>query len=191
MEKRRLSVGTKILLIGGGFWYFGEGMFGPLLAVFTEQVGGDIFNVSWAWSVYLFVYGALSIVIGYYADFFNKGILMVVGYALNAAFTFAYLLVDNPTSLLLVQSGLGVAAALATPTWNALFDEWSSASVDGYSWGLSEGVASIITAIAILVGGMVVYYFSFTTLFITMGFIQVIATVYQSKILLYEAKHHA
>jgi MFS family permease len=188
MAKTKLSIGTKVLLIGGGFWYFGEGMFGPLLAVFTEQVGGDIFNVSWAWSVYLFVYGSLSIVIGYYADIFNKNLLMVVGYALNAVFTFAYLLVDNPTSLLLVQSGLGVAAALATPTWNALFDEWSNQNVDGFSWGLAEGVASIITAIAILVGGMVVYYSSFTTLFIVMGTMQVIATIYQSRIFFIDQK---
>jgi MFS family permease len=166
-------------------------MFGPLLAVFTEQVGGDIFNVSWAWSVYLFVYGSLSIVIGYFADFLHKGWLMVAGYALNAVFTFSYLLVDDPLSLLVVQSGLGVAAALATPTWNALFDEWSSTDVDGYSWGLSEGVASIITAIAILVGGMVVYHYSFTVLFIAMGTMQVIATIYQSRILFIEQKKHA
>lgn len=63
-----LSRQAKILLIGGGFWYFGEGLFGPLLAVFTEQVGGDILDISWAWAAYLIVYGVLSIVFGKLAD---------------------------------------------------------------------------------------------------------------------------
>jgi len=134
-----MSRGARILLIGGGFWYLGEGMFGPLLAVYTEQIGGDIFNISWAWSVYLLFYGVLSITFGYLADYYHKGWLMVGGYALNTVFTFAYLLVHDPYTLLLVQAGLGIAAAMATPTWNALFDEYTSAKVDGFAWGLSEG----------------------------------------------------
>lgn len=179
-----LSKGTKILLIGGGLWYFGEGMFGPLLAVFTEQVGGDIFNISWAWSVYLFVYGMLSILIGYYSDkLFDKGVLMVIGYAVNAVFTFGYLFVHDPTSLLFVQAGLGLAAALATPTWNALFDELSASNVDGFAWGMSEAVASMVTGFSILLGSYIISIASFNTLFIIMGSIQVVATVYQTRIL--------
>lgn len=178
-----LSNGTKILLIGGGLWYFGEGMFGPLLAIFTERVGGDIFNISWAWAVYLAVYGILSIVVGYYSDkLFDKKVLMILGYGLNAVCTFAYLLVYDPITLLLVQAGLGVAAALATPTWNALFDELSSSDVDGFSWGMAEGVASIVTACSIIIGSLVVSLYSFQHLFIIMGTVQVVATVYQAKI---------
>ena len=47
--------------------------------------------------------------------------LMVAGYVINALCTFAYLLVASPWHLLLVQAGLGLANALATPTWDALF----------------------------------------------------------------------
>lgn len=45
-------------------WYLGEGMFGPLLAVFTEQIGGDILNITAAWATYLIVTGFLTIIIG-------------------------------------------------------------------------------------------------------------------------------
>lgn len=179
-----LSKGSKVLLIGGGLWYFGEGMFGPMIAVFTAQVGGDIFNISWAWSTYLLMYGVLSIFIGYYSDkMFDKATLMVMGYAVNTVFTFGYLLVHDPMSLLIVQAGLGVAAALATPTWNALFDELSASNVDGFAWGMSEAVASIVTAISILIGGYLITKTSFQTLFIVMGSIQVVATIYQARIL--------
>ena len=33
---------ARILLLGANIWYFGEGMMGPLFAVFAEKVGGDI-----------------------------------------------------------------------------------------------------------------------------------------------------
>lgn len=178
-----LSSGSKILLIGGGIWYLGEGMFGPLLALFTQEIGGSILDISWAWSVYLLVYGLLSIWFGYMADRFRKEWLMLGGYALNAIFTFGYLLVDDQYSLLFVQAGLGISAALATPTWNALFGQYAQGEINGYAWGLSGGVANIITAVAILIGGLIVNYYSFTTLFIVMGTIQVFATIYQAKIL--------
>jgi len=179
-----LSKQAKVLLIGGGFWYFGEGLFGPLLAIFTTQVGGDILDLSWAWSAYLIVYGILSIIFGKLADgYIDKGKLMVFGYALNAFFTFGYLFVSDALSLFIVQAGLGVAAALATPTWNALFDEFSDKSINGYAWGIAEGVASVITGISIIIGALVVSYASFATLFTVMGLIQTLATLFQARIL--------
>lgn len=108
---------------------------------------------------------------------------MVLGYALNTVFTFGYLLVSDSVSLFIVQAGLGVAAALATPTWSALFDEFSDKSVNGFAWGIAEGVASIITGFSIVIGALVVSYTSFTLLFVVMGTAQTLATVYQAKIL--------
>ncbi len=175
---------AKVLLIGSGLWYFGEGLFGPLLAVFTDEIGGTLLDLSSAWAAYLIVYGALSILFGKVSDGrFSKEVLMVLGYALNAVFTFGYLLVDTSAGLLLVQAGLGVAAAMATPTWNALFDEFSAKSVGGTAWGISEGMASIVTGVSILLGALIVSTYSFNILFLAMGAIQTVAAVYQAKIL--------
>ena len=84
---------TKNLLYGGNIWYFGEGMLGPLFAIFTERIGGSILEISWAWSTYLIMAGLMHIVIGKITDTYdNKEKVMVLGYALNAIFTFSYLL---------------------------------------------------------------------------------------------------
>ncbi len=174
----------RILLYGSNIWYLGEGMLGPLFAVFAERIGGDILEISWAWAVYLFVTGILVMAIGKASDIrARKEVLMVAGYALNAAFTFAYLLVGSPLHLFLVQAGLGIAAALAMPTWEALYSLHGSRKQKGYEWGLVSGEAKIITGIAIIIGGLIVNYLSFTVLFITMGAIQVVATLYQARIL--------
>lgn len=174
----------KLLLIGGNIWYFGEGMLGPLFAVFADKIGGNILDITWAWAIYLMVSGILIIVTGALADKMSKEKIMVVGYGLNALFTFCYLLVETPLHLFLVQAGLGVAAALSVPTWNALYDiNQKDKKKMAYTWGLASGQFQIITGVAIVTGGLIVNAFSFTALFITMGIIQIVATAYQARIL--------
>ena len=125
---------AKILLISSNIWYFGEGLLGPLFAVFTERVGGDILDISWAWATYMFVTGFFTIIFGKIADKIDKEKMIVFGYSLNALFTFSYLLVSSPVHLLLVQAGLGLALSLSNPTWLALYDRYSGDKNDGYVW---------------------------------------------------------
>lgn len=169
----------KILLIGSLLWYFGEGMLGPLFTVFAQQVGGDILEITSAWAIYLIVLGVLTIIVGKYSDKMDKEKLMLVGYALNAVFTFGYLFVNDTISLFLVQAGLGFATALATPTWNALYAKSYDGKKGGSAWGIADGAPRIVTAIGIILGGLVVTFFSFTVLFIAMGIIQLLAALYQ------------
>jgi MFS family permease len=173
----------KILLIGASFWWFGEGLFGPLFAVFAGKVGGNILDISWAWAIYLLVTGVLEIFIGRLSDKFGHERLMILGFALNAALTFCYLFVNNAAELFLLQAGLGVALAFADPTWDALYAKYSDAKKVGFLWGLEQGTEAIITGLSIIVGGFIVSYLSFNALFVIMGIIQVVATVYQAKIL--------
>jgi MFS family permease len=174
----------RILLIGANLWYIGEGMFGPLLSVYTERIGGNILDLTGAWSVYLVVTGLCMLAVGAGADRWRaQERLMVAGYALNALCTFAYLLVAAPWQLLLVQAGLGLANALATPTWDALYSAHMPPKRAGIVWGVAHGLEYLITGVAILIGGYVVYLGSFMLLFMIMGVIQLIAAVYQAQIL--------
>jgi MFS family permease len=179
---------AKILLVADNIWLFGEGMLGPLLAVFAQRIGGDVLQIAWAWSTYLVVQGILAILIGRYFDRLkhesSKEILMIGGFILNAVFTFGYIFVHGTVSLLLVEVGLGIAAALATPTWDALYaTHTGDMNNKGMSWGLEDGLAQISTGFAIIAGGFVVSLFSFNILFVMMGVFQVIATIVQFRIL--------
>ncbi len=173
----------KILLLGASFWWLGEGLFGPLFAVFAGRVGGNVLDVSWAWAIYLLVTGGLEIYIGQISDRIGHAKLMVAGWVLNAIFTFSYLLIHTPRGLFIVQAGLGVALALADPTWDALYAKYEGGAKRGFLWGLEHGVEELITGASIFIGGMIVSYFSFTALFIVMGVIQTIGTIYVARIL--------
>ena len=184
LPKLKLSRTVKILLLGANIWYFGEGMLGPLFAIFSEKVGGDILDITWAWATYLVITGVFYIIVGRLLN--NKEIkvkVMVFGYSLNALLTFGYLLVDSPFKLFLVQAGLGIAEALGTPAWDALYAKSLDSDLDSYAWGLSTGQSQIVTGIAFAVGGVITHFISFNALFITMGIIQIGAAIVTSQLL--------
>ena len=175
---------TKILLLGANIWYFGEGMLGPLFAIFTEKVGGDILDITWAWSTYLVCTGIFYIVIGKLVNRkAYKVQILVLGYSLNAVFTFGYLFVSNPLQLFLVQVGLGIAEAIGSPIWDSLYAKSITEEHDTYAWGLSTGQSQIVTGVAFAIGGALTEIFSFNVLFIVMGIIQIIAAITTSRLL--------
>lgn len=179
-----LNPKLKILLWGSNTWNLGEGMLGPLFAVFAGRVGGNILEMSWAWATYLVVTGVFTIVISRVADKkIKKAHLLILGNALNALFTFGYLFVDSPLKLFAVQVGLGLASALVIPAWDALYSEFEDKKHDEFEWGLASGEAEILAGIAMVIGGLVVTYVSFSALFLAMGTIKVLATICYARIL--------
>ena len=175
---------ARVLLHSSNLWYFGDGLLGPLFAIFAERVGGSILDISWAWAIYLFVEGIGEIIIGHLSDGrMKKEKVMVVGYVLDTLVTFAYTLVSSPLELFIVQAASGVTTALTVPTWQALYAKHEDKKHAGLCWGLASGGAQVVTGIAIIVGGLIVTYVSFTLLFATMGVIKLCATVYQAQIL--------
>lgn len=172
-----------ILLVSSNLWYLAEGLFGPLLAVFAGRVGGNVLDISFAWAVFLAVAGIMNIVVGRLSDTYSKEKILVAGYALNTLVLFGYIFVTNPMQLFFAEALLGVAAAMASPTWYSLFAKFETKHSSGKEWGLVTGQAKIATALAMVVGGYIVTYFSFTALFVLMGSIQLVATLYQAKIL--------
>jgi len=173
---------TRMLLFASSLWYFGEGLFGPLFAVFSEKVGGDLLDITWAWSLYLVVTGVFYVLIG---KLFNRSIwkpkLIVIGYGLNTVFTFCYLFVSNTTGLLLVQAGLGLAEAISTPAWDATFSSELEDTNDTFVWGIANGQSFFVSGIAIAIGGLIANYISFEALFVLMGCIQLMATIIQAR----------
>jgi len=158
-------------------------MLGPLFAIFGERIGGSVLDISAAWAIYLIIIGVLVILVGKWSDKIGKERLMIAGYVLNTLFTFGYLLVSSPARLFVVQAGLGVASALAIPTWLSLYAKYEDRKSDGFTWGLGAGVDRIVMGIALVIGGLIVTYFSFTFLFVLMGSVQVVATLYILQIL--------
>lgn len=178
-----LNKTTKILLIASSLWYFGEGLFGPLFAIYAEKIGGDLLDITWAWAFYLITTGVFYFLVGkYYNKSKYKKQVMIVGYGLNALLTFCYIFVSNPTELFLLQIGLGIAEALSAPIWDTLFASNMEETDNTFHWSLASGHTHFVSGISIAIGGLIANYISFNALFFMMGIIQVIATIVQAKL---------
>lgn len=176
----------RTLLFANNLWYLSEGMLGPLFGIFCERFHSSPLDISWVWSLYLISVGIVVIGLGYISDFIYKEKLLVLGYALQTIFTFCYILVASKKQLALLQIGLGISGGLSTTTWYALYARYEDKTHEGLTWGLANGLSSIYTGIALLCGGLIIANASFETLFIVMGCIQLIATIYVSKLVFIE-----
>lgn len=173
----------RLLLLASSLWYFSEGLLGPLFAVFTERIGGDLLDITAAWAAYLIVSGLAYPVFGRLINRSRwKFRVIAIGYALNTVFTFAYLLVTDTHRLLLVQVGLGLAEAISTPSWDAFFASQLHEKDDTFAWGIASGHTQFISGVAIAIGGLIARFVSFQALFITMGTIGLIATAVQVRL---------
>jgi MFS family permease len=174
---------TSILIWSSNLWNFADGMLGPLFAVFAQKVGGDILNITWAWGAYLIIMGVGIIIVGQLSDTYSKQNMLFAGYVMQTVCTFGYLLVNSSVSLFVVQAGMGLAAALANPTHYALLSQYSRTSErEGSMWGLADGRDKIAIGLAVFIGGVVVSTWSFTALFVVMGAVSLLSTLYLARI---------
>lgn len=172
----------RTLLFANNLWYLSEGMLGPLFGIFCAKFQSSPLDISWVWALYLISVGVVVICLGYVSDFLNKEKLLVAGYALQTIFTFCYVLVNSKYQLAVLQIALGVSGGLSTTTWYALYARCEDKTHEGLTWGLANGLASIYTGFALLCGGLIIANSSFEMLFIVMGCIQFIATLYVSQL---------
>jgi MFS family permease len=183
MDKR-----ARILIWSSNLWNFGDGLLGPLFAVFAQQVGGNILDIAWAWGIYLIIMGVGIIIVGHISDKISKLNLLLSGYILSTLFTFAYLLVHTAQMLFIVQGGLGIATALANPTYFALLAGYSSKNADGALWGWADGRDKIAIGLAVFCGGLIVSRFGFQALFVLMGVLQLLSALYLARLYHFEGR---
>jgi DHA1 family bicyclomycin/chloramphenicol resistance-like MFS transporter len=167
---------VKMLLFVAYMWVMADGFFGPLYALFAENIGGDILETAGAWAVFMLVSGVLHLFFGKIADKMNKAKpVMLFGYILAAVGSFGYIFIIDTVGLFIIQIILGVANAMSSSTWDGIYSRSINKGNAVSMWSYVEGGYAIITGIANMLGGIIVAIFSWTALFIVMGITQVLA----------------
>jgi len=164
------------LLLGISFLTtFAESMLVPMYAAFTEKVGGSILDAGIAFAVFSMATGMVVGLIGT-RPWFQHHVrsCLMVGFLMSAACDVSYVFVQNRWQLFGAQIVAGLATGLIEPAWDALFTddiEHSSAK----HWSIWAGGTHLVAGGASLLGGLVVAYFSFSALFLSMAAIDAVA----------------
>jgi MFS family permease len=166
---------ARLLLVISLLTTFAESMLVPIYAAFTEKVGGSILDAGIAFAVFSIATGVVITLIGT-RPWFQLHIrsCLILGFLASAACDISYVFVQNKWQLFIVQILAGLSTGFIEPAWDSLFTddiEHSSAK----HWSVWAGGTHLAAGVAALIGGLVVAYLSFTTLFFAMAFIDTIA----------------
>jgi len=178
----------KILTLASGLFIFAAGLFGPIYAVFVEDIGGDILTAGMSYSIFAIIAGVLTFLISRWEDHVkHKEKLVVIGYALATIGSLGYLFIKNPFDLYVVQSIFGISTAIRLPAFYGLYSKHLDHRKYVSEWGLWEGIAWIVTGVSAIIGSYLANIYGFRTLFIVM-FIVSLFSLIASVFLFSEAK---
>jgi MFS family permease len=154
---------------------FAEAMLVPMYAAFAEKVGGSLLDAGIAFAVFSMATGSVVALIGT-RSWFQQNIkrFLMLGFVTSTACDISFIFVANKWQLFGAQIVAGLATGMIEPTWDALFTddiEHSSAK----HWSIWAGGTHLVAGVASLLGGLVIAYFSFSALFLSMAVIDTVA----------------
>jgi MFS family permease len=156
---------------------FAESMLVPIYALFTERVGGSILDAGIAYALFSIATGVVIGVVGTREIFQNHTRrFLIAGFLGSIVCDISYIFVQNKWQLFGAQVVAGLASGLIEPAWDSLFsDDIGEASAK--HWSIWAGGAHLFGGVAALIGGVIVAVSSFTTLFIAMASIDLVAVL--------------
>ncbi len=175
----------KILLSADGLFMLAGGLFGPIYAVFVEQIGGDLLTAGGAYGLYSISAGLLIFLISRWEDRVkHQEKLVVIGYILSTIGFIGYLFIRTPIHLFIVQIILGLGEAVYKPAYDSMYSRHMDKNKFASEWGLWESMYYITTAAAAVIGGFLANMFGFRVVFIFMAVISLIGLATSSILVL-------
>lgn len=154
---------------------FAAGLFGPIYAVFVEEIGGDLLTAGAAYSVFAIVSGLAMYLISKWENRSkHKEMILIFSYFLSTLGFLGYLFVKTPIHLFIVQIIFGISVAFCWPVFDGLFSKWLDKGKFVYQWGSYDALWSILSGISALIGGALANFYGFRFLFFIMFFISLI-----------------
>lgn len=156
----------RTLLIATFIANFAEGLYTPVYAAYVEELGGNVVDAGLSWSITLIVFGGLAIILSRaQAHSNNKLWYLVIGYLLSALSSALFAVARSPEMLYLVQFIRGFSWAMVSPVWDSFFSKYVDKRRATLEWGYYEGGWSIAMGVGSAVGGILLAFSSFQTLF--------------------------
>lgn len=168
----------KILLLSSFFINLAAGFFGPLYAVFVEEIGGNLLTAGSAYATFSIVAGILIFFISKWEDHIkHQEKLLILGRFLSVIGFIGYLVIRNPIDLFIVQVIFGISTAIGTPVFDSLYSKNLSRGRFASQWGMWESMYAITIGIAAIIGGFIAQTYGFKALFIIMLIISIFSFI--------------
>jgi MFS family permease len=179
-----MNITLKILLAASVFFAISGGLFGPLYAIYVEDIGGGLIETGISWSIFMIISGIGIIIIGKLTDLLEKDeLILVIGFSLGTFGNLGYLFITNKYELFILQVIFGIAHAITAPAFDSIYSKGLEKGKFAYQWSLCESVFLIFGGIGAIIGGIVASLYGFRTLFISMFIFGIIGVLLSLQLL--------
>jgi len=173
----------KILLATNALILLAPAMFAPIYALYVEDIGGNLLDAALTGAIFALAAGVTTLLAGHYADKKqNHKIMIIAGSGIMSGGFLLYTIVDSIVFLFLVQAIQGFGEAIYYPAYDALYSKHINKKKAATQWGAWESMAYFTAAIGATIGGLIVAYFGFSTLFVIMAIFSFLSGLYLSRL---------
>ena len=173
MKRKRLNTLLTIYLASQAGYY----VFAPLYALYAHNLDISARNIGLIWAVYSFAMAIFILLFGKLENHMRKERAIVLGYVIYALSAISFLLVTNQTSLIAVLLFNALGAGITLPAYKTLYAKSQDRGKESEEWSWSDAGNMFASAIGAAIGGIIIGFFGFKGLFVTMALIQAIAAV--------------
>ena len=167
----------KAIILANFIMYTGYQLYAPFYALFAQDIGADIRTIGFLWSFYSILMAIVMLVFGKLENNYSKEKIVVYGFFMYSVGSFAFLLVNNIGSLVLVLALNALLGGITVPAYKTLFTHLQDKDRESEEWSWLEASYMIAISVGSAVGGIVLSTLGFNGLFIIMGTIQFIAGI--------------
>lgn len=181
MFSYKLNKALRVLLFTNSLILLAGGMLAPIYALYVEKIGGDLLEASLTGAVFAIAAGITTLFMGALSDKVKEEEFIVIfGYLLMGIGFFLYTQVNSIWTLLGVQVLVGFAESFYSPAFDGLFTKHIPKTKRASAWGFWEAMNYFALAFGAIFGGIIVFNFGFTPLFLLMS-----ALCFLSSIIIY------
>jgi MFS family permease len=156
-----------MLLITSALISISSAMIIPIYAFFVEELGGTLLDASISGGLFALSAGIGTLVSGKYIDKIKNHFRPIVyGYIIVGLGFLALTQITSITQLYFIQVIIGLGVSIYLPAFDAIYTNHISKTKVAYEWGAKESMFYFALFIGAVVGGFIVNYYGFKTLFL-------------------------
>jgi len=183
VKNYKVSLVIKLLILSDTLLYSAMNLLAPIYALFiqNEIVGANITTVGIASALYLISRSIFEVPVGIMIDKIkgekDDWIIMVSGLFLVSIAYFGYMFVGHIWQVFLLQIILGLAAALANPTWCKMFTRHLDKGEEGVEWSMYDVIVGVGAGLAAALGAFIADIYGFDTVFFIVGIVAAFSAI--------------
>ncbi len=171
-KKPLYNKSLKILVATNAIILVAGAMFGPIYALFVEEIGGDLMDASLTGAIFALAAGITVLVSGKLSDKIKHPERVIIfGYIVMGLGFLLYTTVSTIWALFAIQVIIGFGEAVYSPPFDALYSKHLDRNKEGKQWALWESMSYFTAVIGAVLGGLIASSFGFNALFVIMAFL--------------------